>query len=233
MTYCPVSKLLFVSMIIQKLVISQISEHLHANNFYSCFQSAYWPRYSTQSQTAFFSSKFCNIYDESCETTFKAFAPYLIFSLCHMIIMPLPAPKIALQHFNYLFILHYKWLTVTHFSERTFNSFMFNVEEEEETNSLKTYNVKPSSKITQFFIYIPLTRNYRTPEARLGRKCSLLFHSSCSPNPTVAHKLATTEQKHWPHSGDERHPKRWFTKHGVYSKINYVLKERILCLSIC
>ena len=39
--YCPVSSLSFVCKIIEKLVLSQLSDHLSANNLYNRFQSAY------------------------------------------------------------------------------------------------------------------------------------------------------------------------------------------------
>ena len=39
--YCPVSNLSFVSKIIEKLVLSQLSDHLSANSLYNRFQSAY------------------------------------------------------------------------------------------------------------------------------------------------------------------------------------------------
>ena len=46
--YCPVSNLSFVSKIIEKLVLSQLSDHLSANNHYNRFQSAYRPGHSTE-----------------------------------------------------------------------------------------------------------------------------------------------------------------------------------------
>ena len=46
--YRPVSNLSFVSMIIEKLVLSQLSDHLSANSLYNRFQSAYQPRHSTK-----------------------------------------------------------------------------------------------------------------------------------------------------------------------------------------
>ena len=107
------------------------------------------------------------------------------------------------------------------------------VEEEEETNLLKAYNVKQSSKIThkKIIFHLQETTEHQRPVWVVSVVCR--FIHCVVQIQRWPHKLATTEQKHWPHSGDERHPKRWFTKHGVYSKINYVLKERILCLSIC
>ena len=46
--YRPVSNLSFVSKIIEKLVLSQLSDHLSANNLYNRFQSAYRPGHSTE-----------------------------------------------------------------------------------------------------------------------------------------------------------------------------------------
>ena len=46
--YRPVSNLSFVSKIIEKLVLSQLSDHLSANILYNRFQSAYRPRHSTK-----------------------------------------------------------------------------------------------------------------------------------------------------------------------------------------
>ena len=46
--YRTVSNLSFVSKIIGKLVLSQLSDHLSANNLYNCFQSAYRPRHSAE-----------------------------------------------------------------------------------------------------------------------------------------------------------------------------------------
>ena len=46
--YRPVSNLSFVPKIIEKLVLSQLSDHLSANNLYNRFQSAYRPRHSTE-----------------------------------------------------------------------------------------------------------------------------------------------------------------------------------------
>ena len=44
--YRPVSNLSFVSKIIEKLVLSQLSDHLSASNLCNCFQSAYRPGHS-------------------------------------------------------------------------------------------------------------------------------------------------------------------------------------------
>uniref|UniRef100_UPI003AF53422 reverse transcriptase domain-containing protein n=1 Tax=Thiolapillus sp. TaxID=2017437 RepID=UPI003AF53422 len=46
--YRPVSNLSFVSKIIEKLVLSQLSDHLSANSLYNRFQSAYRPGHSTE-----------------------------------------------------------------------------------------------------------------------------------------------------------------------------------------
>ena len=46
--YRPVSNLSFVSKIIEKLVLSQLSDHLSANCLYNRFQSAYRPGHSTE-----------------------------------------------------------------------------------------------------------------------------------------------------------------------------------------
>ena len=46
--YCPVSNLSFLSKIIEKLVLSQLSDHLSANNLYNRFQSAYQPGHSAE-----------------------------------------------------------------------------------------------------------------------------------------------------------------------------------------
>ena len=46
--YRSVSSLQFVSKIIEKSVLSQLSEHLSAYNLYTCCQSAYWPGHSTK-----------------------------------------------------------------------------------------------------------------------------------------------------------------------------------------
>ena len=46
--YHPVSNLSFVSKIIEKLVLSQLSDHLSSNNLYNHFQSAYRPGHSTK-----------------------------------------------------------------------------------------------------------------------------------------------------------------------------------------
>ena len=46
--YRPVSSLSFVCKIIEKLVLSQLSDHLSANNLYNRFQSAYRPGHSTE-----------------------------------------------------------------------------------------------------------------------------------------------------------------------------------------
>ena len=46
--YRPVSNLSFVSKIIEKLVLSQLSDHLSANCLYNRFQSAYRPGHSAE-----------------------------------------------------------------------------------------------------------------------------------------------------------------------------------------
>ena len=46
--YHPVSSLSLVSEIIEKLVLSQLSDYLSANNLYNRFQSAYRPGHSTE-----------------------------------------------------------------------------------------------------------------------------------------------------------------------------------------
>ncbi|WP_419585580.1 reverse transcriptase domain-containing protein, partial [Thiolapillus sp.] len=46
--YRPVSNFSFVSKIIEKLVLSQLSDHLSANSLYNRFQSAYRPGHSTE-----------------------------------------------------------------------------------------------------------------------------------------------------------------------------------------
>ena len=46
--YRPVFNLSFVSEIIEKLVLSQLSDHLSANNLYNCFQSVYQPGHDTK-----------------------------------------------------------------------------------------------------------------------------------------------------------------------------------------
>ena len=46
--YRPVSNLSFVFKIIEKLVLSQLSDHLFANNLYNRFQSAHRPGHSAE-----------------------------------------------------------------------------------------------------------------------------------------------------------------------------------------
>ena len=46
--YRPVSNLSFVSKTIEKLVLSQLSDHLSANSLYNRFQSAYRPGHNTE-----------------------------------------------------------------------------------------------------------------------------------------------------------------------------------------
>ena len=46
--FCPISNLPFISKIIEKLVLVQMSHHLSANNLLNQFQSAYRPRHSTE-----------------------------------------------------------------------------------------------------------------------------------------------------------------------------------------
>ena len=46
--YSPVSNVLFTSNVIEKLVVSQLSEHLSKNNLYGHFQSTYRCRRSNE-----------------------------------------------------------------------------------------------------------------------------------------------------------------------------------------
>ena len=47
-SHCPVSNLSFISKIIEKIVLSQISADLNKNNLFSLTQSAYRPKHSTE-----------------------------------------------------------------------------------------------------------------------------------------------------------------------------------------
>ena len=46
--YCPVSNLSFLSKVLERIVLSQLNEHLNHNNFLSPLQSAYRPNHSAE-----------------------------------------------------------------------------------------------------------------------------------------------------------------------------------------
>ena len=47
-SYCPVSNLSFISTIIEKIVLSQISKYLNKNDLFSHTHSTYRPKHSTE-----------------------------------------------------------------------------------------------------------------------------------------------------------------------------------------
>ena len=77
--YCSLSNLSFVSKIIEKLVLSQLSDHLSAKNLCNRFQSAYRPGHSTN--TALLNSQWSS--RSGCWKCFSACSFGLVSSLWH------------------------------------------------------------------------------------------------------------------------------------------------------
>ena len=104
--YWPVSNLCFIAMILEKLVLSQVSDYLNSHNLYNTCQSAYRPCHSTEAALVkvvndlFLSLNKGNISVLACLTFLQHLTQLIILSLYTDSILSLDLPMMSFKRFS-------------------------------------------------------------------------------------------------------------------------------------